>query len=168
MPYDDDLLRQTLAHQYKSGLSMLAEAVRSAKDELWISNSKGGAPYWCIAYHALFYTHLYIEPSEAAFKPWKHHREEVVKLGNPDVGEPYSKEEMLSYLELVEKRVLEALSEIDLSAADSGFSWKHRSTLEHKLENLRHLQHHTAQLMWMLREADGKSIPWDGGSIREE
>jgi len=42
---------------------------------------------------------------------------------------------------------------LDLDSAESGFSWYQMSKLEHQLVNIRHIQHHGAQLADRLRSA---------------
>jgi hypothetical protein len=39
-----------------------------------------------IAYHALFYTHLYLQPAEADFVPWEHHRPALPRPGRRGRG----------------------------------------------------------------------------------
>jgi hypothetical protein len=49
---------------------------------------------------------------------------------------------------------------LDLDSPESGFSWYQVPELEHQLVNLRHMQHHTAQLADRLRSAAGVGVRW--------
>jgi len=56
---------------------------------------------------------------------------------------------------------LQTLQAIDLLAPDSGFSWyRPMGKLEHQLVNLRHLQHHAAQLADRVRNHAGVGVDW--------
>ena len=52
---------------------------------------------------------------------------------------------------------------LDLNSTESGFSWYRMSKLEHQLVNIRHIQHHGAQLADRLRSAADIGISWVGG-----
>jgi hypothetical protein len=47
-----------------------------------------------------------------------------------------------------------------VATSRSGFSWYRMSKLEHQFVNLRHIQHHAAQLADRLRSAAGVGIKW--------
>ena len=56
----------------------------------------------------------------------------------------------------------DAVAALDLHAPESGFSWYKVSKLEHQIINVRHIQHHTAQLADRLRSAADIGISWVG------
>jgi hypothetical protein len=51
---------------------------------------------------------------------------------------------------------------LDLMSDESGFSWYPIPKLEHQLVNLRHIQHHMAQLADRLRASEAVGIRWIG------
>ena len=55
-----------------------------------------------------------------------------------------------------------AVDRLDLDAADCGFCWYQVSKLEHQLINIRHIQHHTAQLTDRLRSVSNVGVAWVG------
>ena len=57
-----------------------------------------------------------------------------------------------------------AVDALDLHAPECGFWWYKVSKLEHQLINLRHTQHHGAQLADRLRAAAGGHVKWVGAS----
>ena len=61
--------------QYHAALTMLRQAIEACPPELWTDASYVN-PFWHVAYHTLFYTDFYLQPSESAFVPWEHHRPE--------------------------------------------------------------------------------------------
>jgi len=93
-------LPATLKSQYYASLAMLGGAIDACPAELWTSDRYVN-PFWQVAYHTLFYTHLYLQPAEADFVPWEHHREAHNRFATgPDEGLiliPYSVAEIQSY-----------------------------------------------------------------------
>lgn len=78
-----DFLQQTrdaLKGQYHAGLRMLRQAIEVCPDDLWEGGDHPNQ-FWHVAYHGLFYTHLYLQPDEAAFTAWEGHRDEYQFLG---------------------------------------------------------------------------------------
>ncbi len=86
---------------------------------------------------------------EAAFKLWEKHRGE----GDGISGEPYTQAQVLEYWEFCDRMVDDAVDALDLDRTESGFSWYRMSKLEHQLVNIRHIQHHGAQLIDRVRSA---------------
>jgi hypothetical protein len=162
--------KAVLKSQYHAALDMLTQAVDLCPDDLWISSEHPNA-FWHVAYHALFVTHMYLQKDVESFRPWEHHRDTYQFLGqvpgnpqlSPKIGEPYSKAQISAYRMLCEREIDGAVERIDLAAQQSGFPWYTMSKLEHQLVNLRHLQHHTAQLADRLRRSAGRGVSWVGG-----
>jgi hypothetical protein len=157
-----------LASQYDAGLSNLREAIEVCPDRAW-NSAEDENRFWHIAYHVLFFTDLYMTVREEEYRPWPEGRREAVPLGeNPfdpeaefDDSDDYSREQLLGYLEEVRGRIDEELAGHDLSGP-SGFSWLPMSRLEAHIYNIRHLQHHTAQLVDRMREREGVHVAWVG------
>lgn len=167
-----DALRASLKSQYHAALAMLREAVERCPDELWAREGDAAAS-WQIAYHALFFTHCYLQPTADAFRPWERHVADVQYEdgipGPPDpasalplVAPPYTKADILEYWRVCDAMVDGAVDTLDLASASSGFPWYPISKFEHQLVNLRHVQHHTAQFAARLRTAAGIGISWVG------
>jgi len=165
-------LRRALQNQYHAALAMLREAIDRCPDDLW-TRAAGPNAYWQVAYHALFFAHFYLQRDEASFRPWKHHQSEAQYPdcipGPPDpesklplLPDPYSRAEVLEYWSLCDAMVDPALDALDLSSPESGFYWYPIPKLEHILVNLRHIQHHTAQLATLLRTHADLGIRWVG------
>src|SRR5688572_18507228 len=86
---DTETLRSILKSQYHAALAMLRETLERCPDDLWTSTEHRNS-FWQIAYHTLFFTHLYIQPNEAAFRPWEHHQAAQYEDGIPDEPDPNS------------------------------------------------------------------------------
>ena len=168
----DEALRTMLKSQYHAGLAMLREAIERCPDDVWESDNHKNA-FWQVAYHTLFFTHLYLHPHAGAFRPWDHHQADVQhedgipgaddpKNPMPLIPRPYSKAEALAYWSVCDEMVDGAVDTLDLHSAESGFHWYKVPKLEHQMVNLRHLQHHTAQLADRLRASADLGIKWVG------
>lgn len=156
-------VKQALKGQYKAGLAMLREAILKCPEDLWIAGSHPRST-WRIVYHAIFYTHLYIQVNEAAFTPWPKHRDSVRILWGdgevmPPAEPPYTRDEMVEYLDMVNERVDEWMDVLDLASPDPGFDWYHIPKLDHQILTIRHLQGHVGQLSELLM-ARGIDIDW--------
>ena len=165
-------LRTILKSQYHAALAMLRETIERCPDDLWFSKEPANA-FWQVAYHALFFTHLYLQPNEAAFRPWESHQSNVQNpdgiAGAPDpdsdlplIPRPYTKAEALAYWSICDEMVDSAVDALDLDSPESGFSWYKVPKLEHQIVNLRHIEHHMAQLADRLRASAGIGIQWVG------
>ncbi|HLK15336.1 MAG TPA: hypothetical protein VKT78_11060 [Fimbriimonadaceae bacterium] len=153
-------IRDALKGQYHAGLRMLRECVELCPEEMWLA----GAPreYWRIAYHAVFFTHLYMGQNEAAFKPWHKHQAAAYDLWGEDelTFEPYTKADVIGYIDDVREMVNPTVDALDLDTDDPGFHWyKNINKLEHELLNLRHIQGHVGQLSERLM-AQGIDSSW--------
>ena len=160
-------IAQVITSQYLASLDMLKQAVTKCPANLW-NSPQDKNKFWHLAYHALFYTHLYLQPAEKDFVPWAKHRADYQFMGplpwpphqEPDIGEPYQKEEVLEYLEFCRQQVSEKVPVLNL-AASSGFDWLPFNKLELQFYNIRHLQQHTGELCERLGRVN-IDIDWVG------
>lgn len=159
-------LAQVIVSQYQAALAMLKQTIAQCPDTLW-DNPADKTRFWHIAYHALFYTHLYVQEIEATFTPWPQHRPEYQFIGPvpwpphapPQIGAPYNRDTVLDYLAFCQREVAQRVPQLDLAAA-SGFDWLPFSKFEHLLYTLRHLQQHTGELMERLGTRANIEIDW--------
>ena len=166
---EDVNFRHIVQSQYLAALEMLKRVIESCPDALWDDPSYRNR-FWHMAYHALFYTHLYVQPGERDFVPWAKHRPNLNFMGPlpwpphdvPDPGEPYSQEELLAYLDHCRDQVRQQTAALDLERSDSGFGWIPLSKLELQFYTIRHLQQHTGELCERLYVAAGKEVDWVG------
>jgi hypothetical protein len=160
-------LKKTIKSQYHASLEMMKQVIDKCPDSLWVStNTKN--QFWCIVFHALFYTHLYLQPMEADFVRWTKYKDGSQFLGRqpwPPHAEPkfdrsYTKAELLEYLELCHAEVDVKVSILDLASA-SGFDWLPFDKAELQLYNIRHLQQHIGELSERLG-SQGIELDWIG------
>ena len=156
-----------LISQYLASLEMLCQTITRCPESMWdAANDK--TKLWHIAYHVLFFTHLYLQESDRTFRPWAKHRKEYQFLAKilwppytlPRIGESYyDREDVLEYLVFCEQQVAEQVPPMDLEAA-SGFDWLPFSKLELQIYSIRHLQQHTDELMERLGTRADVEVDW--------
>lgn len=153
--------RVAIRSQYRAALDMLEMAVNRCPESLW-DDATDRNRFWRVAYHAAFFTHLYLSDSLREFVPWN---VALTRLRLQDLGrdaegvEPCSKDDILAYLTVVRRVVDERVPSLDL-AAESGFDWLKCDKLELQLYNIRHVQHHTGELMERLGSRAGVEVEW--------
>ncbi|MBN1435282.1 DinB family protein [Candidatus Fermentibacterales bacterium] len=168
-------VRRVVESQYLASLEMLGNAVDLCPEELW-DDGRFGNRFWRIAFHTLFYTHLYLQSMEEDFRPWPKHRGQAEHMGEalpwpphdpPEVAEAYTKKEVLEYLDFCRREVLERTAELDVEREDSGFFWLPFGKLELQIYNIGHVRHHAGQLIERLRAETGLGVEWVGRSGTE-
>jgi len=149
-------IKSIIQSQYLASLEMLYQTIEKCPDKLWNKTSDKNK-FWHVAYHVIFYTHLYLQPKEEyqfmGSVPWPPHNE-------PQISESCAKQEILEYLTFCQKQVVDVVPQLDLQA-ESGFSWLPFSKLELQFYNIRHLQQHTGEMAERLGQA-GIDIFWVG------
>ena len=161
-------LKQVTKSQYLAALAMLQQAIEKCPDAVWVDEQEQNQ-FWHTAYHALFYTHLYLQPTEADFVPWYKHNEKARSLvieADSDAGtavdeKPYTKDEVLEYLAFCQHQV-EAVVDTLNFADESGFYWLPFTKLELQFYNIRHLMQHTGELYERLWARSKIELSWVG------
>jgi len=155
-----------VSSQIRAALRMLRSAIETCPDDLW-NREIDHNPFWVLAYHTLYFAHLYLSPSKEEFEPWERTVNGYVGYGKTDLGDwtkltpddVYAKADVLAYCDHIDGRV-SALVESTPFDAPSGFHWLKFSKGEAHLYNLRHIQHHAGQLIEWLRHTTGVGSKW--------
>ncbi len=152
-------LKNAIYSQYGAALDMLEQATVKCPEEMW-DDAQDKNRFWQVAYHVLYYTHLYLQPGVESFRRWPKHREHTSRLeSSGQLPQPYTQAEILEYLEFCRKQVNLQVPLLDLESA-SGFNWLPFDKLELQLYNIRHLQQHTGELMERLGARAGIDVDW--------
>jgi len=162
-------VRTALKEQYHAGLAMLAQCLDRCPDHLWTAGEYPRT-YWRIAYHAIYFTHLYLGQDEGSFQPWPERKDEFPEMWRkpwelepyelPEEAGLYSQRELRKYLEFVDQLIDPTVDGLDLDTSESGFGWyKNISKLSHQIMNVRHVQGHVGQLSELLM-AHGIDLNW--------
>lgn len=167
-----DAVRSALKRQYGAAIAMLRDAVERCPDDLWFDERPTNRS-WQVAYHALFFAHFYLGRDEHAFVPWSRHQGDVQYPDGipgpadpasplPLCATPYSRADVLAYADFCAERVDREVDALDLAAETCGFPWYPIPKLDHQIVNIRHIQHHAAQLADRVRAAADVGVRWVG------
>lgn len=159
-------MKNELVSQYKAAVKMLLDTIEKCPDGLWESIEFENA-FWRIAYHALFYTSLYLSESADKFVPWDKHMPNYNSLGTVThdqepiiINVVYSKNDIIDYAIRISDSLENMVSDKN-NDEQCGFYWIPMNRLQLHLYNIRHLQHHVGQLTERLHQAGIQGIKWE-------
>jgi hypothetical protein len=140
---------------------MLEIAVTACPDEVW-ADREARPEYWYTVYHTLFWLDLYLSGSLDGFAPPEPFTLDELDPAGVLPDRVYSKDEMLRYLAHGRDKCRRVLGELtnERAAATCRFGPREIGFLELLLDNMRHVQHHTAQLNLILRQRIDSAPPW--------
>ena len=150
-----------LRGQFGAALDMLENAMRACPAELWGDGPPAQA-FWYVAYHALFWLDLYLSDAVAGFAPPAPFTLDELDPAGLVPARVYTKEELAAYLEHGRRKcaaVLDALTD-ETARRRCGFERLDLDVAGLHLYNLRHVQHHAAQLNLMLSQRTGSAPRW--------
>lgn len=145
--------------QFGAAVDSLESAVLACPADLWGDRSRQ-PEFWYVVFHALFWFDFYLSGSPEGFAPPSPFGLEELDPAGVIPDRAYSKEELLSYLEHGRRKCrvrLENLKEENVHRLFE-FGTLKLSVAELLLYNMRHVQHHAAQLNLILRR-ETKSAP---------
>lgn len=154
-----DIVKESLWEQFGASIDALGNAVAMWPDELWEKKPKA----FRMAFHTLFFLEYYLTYPPLNFKPALAITETD---GDFNPTRIYSKKEMLEYVAVCKAKCREQINKFD--ETNLGMRWSkqmgHRyfeiNYFELMMYNMRHVQHHTAQLNMMLRNEIDDAPDW--------
>ncbi|TGD57992.1 DinB family protein [Flavobacterium humi] len=154
----DASLKESLWKQFGATIDMLENAIRLCPESVWDSELK----YWYSAYHTIFYLDYYLSYDPENFRPPAPY---TLSEFDPDGAYPdrvYSQEELLEYLEFAREKCFTLITTLTEEKAKYRFVNPYRdySIFEMLLYNMRHVQHHVAQLNLLLRQDIDDAPKW--------
>ena len=162
-----DILKESLWKQFGASIDMLKNAIVLWPEERWHTDKK----FFYNAYHCLIFLDYYltIPPTNLSF-PLPYTIMEPEHTPKDAVGDLvpnriYSKKELLDYLDASRKRchtLIGSLTEEKLNDRfiEEGPDPMNYSVIEILLYNMRHVQHHTAQLNLISRQTINNASGW--------
>lgn len=157
----DNALKETIWQQFGAAIDMLGNAMIACPDNLWCDRSRK-PEFWYTAYHALFFLDFYLSDSESGFTPPPPYTLSELDPAGVFPDRVYSKNELLSYLEHGRRKcraVIGDLTEQQLHQR-CRFERPDATVAGLLLYNMRHVQHHAAQLNLLLRQATDSAPRW--------
>lgn len=150
-------INETLGRQFGASIDMLENAIRLCPDEFWDTETK----FWYRAYHCLFWLDYYLTLDPSTFTPPPPFT--VSEFENGALPErTYTREELIAYLEYGRKKCFTLVLAMTEETVNSRWTnaTKDYTVLEILLYNMRHVQHHAAQLNLLLRQEIDDAPKW--------
>lgn len=156
-------MNETIWRQFGAALDMLENAIRLCPENVW-GDRKGFHEFWYMTYHTIFWTDHYLDETPESYHPPEPY---TLSEFDPEGAFPdrvYTRDEMLTYLEHCRTKCRAVLSGLTDDSAQqlNRHGHKELSVVELHLYNLRHVQHHTAQLNLLLRQQVDNAPRWVG------
>jgi uncharacterized damage-inducible protein DinB len=140
---------------------MLENAVRACPEGLWGDRARR-PEFWHVVYHTLFYLDLYLDGSAEGFAPPGPFTLDELDPAGRRPERVYTKGELLGYLGHCRAKCRATVRALTDEAARvrCAFGWVEMEFAELLLYNMRHVQHHAAQLNLLLRQAADDAPRW--------
>jgi hypothetical protein len=156
-----DFWRSAIRQQFHAAIDMLGNAIEACPNSAW--SGQAPRPFWYLAFHTLFFLDLYLsECEESQFHPPPPFGLTELASGFVPPERAYRKDELLGYLEHCRKKldaVMAGMTEAWV-ANPCPFDYREMSNGELLLYNMRHVQHHAAQLNMRLRQETDSAPDW--------
>jgi hypothetical protein len=160
-------IQELLTHQFEAALCTLDRCVDRCPVSAW-NRPVGNLAFCQLAFHTLFYTDFYLGPDEDSFRRQPFHQQhgdvfrDYEELEDRPQMLLYDKPSIETYVEYCRNKAAREISAetADSLAARCGFPRRNMSRAELYVYNLRHVQHHAAQMSLRLRLDFGENIPW--------
>jgi hypothetical protein len=155
-------LKEILWLQLGASLDMLGNAVSACPKELW-ERPSDQMGFWYMAYHALWFLDHDLSPAGGEFAPPAfdiHNYELAIK--EPPYLHSYSKSDVQEYLQHCRLRAQGAIERLDdpNPRVLRGCERAKANATEVIVGQIRHIQHHSAQLNLLLRQATDSAPGW--------
>lgn len=147
--------------QFGAAIDTLENAIRFCPDDLW-SDQSGYHQIWYMAYHTLFWLDYYLDETHEDYKPPEPFGLEELDPSGIIPARPYTKDELLAYLEYGREKCRETINGMtgEIAGIVHKFGKAEITHAELLLYNLRHVQHHSAQINLLLRQKIDSAPGW--------
>ncbi len=153
--------REVLWRQFGAAIEMIENAMLACPNELWGDRSQQ-PEFWYVVYHTLFWLDVYLSETVEGFVPPAPFTLEEFDPAGVLPPRVYTRDELHTYLEHGRSKcraTIEALTE-ESAHVHRKFGSVQGSVVELLLYNLRHVQHHAAQLNLILRQKTDAAPGW--------
>ncbi len=151
-------LKESIWNQFGASIDMLENAIQLCPKELWDTEQN----FWYWAYHGLFWLDCYLTLEPEKFSPQPPFTLSEFDPSGKMPDRTYTKEELLDYLQASRKKCKDLITELTEEVALKIWSheYKNYPVVEMLLYNMRHVQHHAAQLNLLLRQHINDAPLW--------
>ena len=165
-----DTIKQLITRQMAASLDTLKYCVDACPENAW-QDYHNDAPFSQVVFHTLFFTDFYLGRDSEPFREQAFHAQHKEDFGDYEELEDripanmYGKPFCLEYLAhcYAKLRARVANETVESMTGGSGIDFRTMSRAELYVYNIRHIQHHAAQLGLRLQFISGKQMPWFSG-----
>ena len=153
--------RAIIWQQFGAAIDMLENALFACPEALWSDRSRR-PEYWYVVFHTLFFLDFYLSDSDKGFAPPAPFTRDELDPAGVLPGRVYTKDELHVYLEHGRRKcrvAIDALTE-EKALRHCEFERPDVTRAELFLYNMRHVQHHAAQLNLILRQETDSAPGW--------
>jgi hypothetical protein len=157
----DENFKEIIWRQFGAAIDMLENAIFACPEDLW-GSQKGFQEFWYIAFHALFWLDLYLSDTPDGFMPPGPFTLAELDLAGLLPERVYTKDELRNYLNHDRSKCCSKIKSMTEEKAKQRFVFGslNFSISELMLYNMRHVQHHAAQLNLLLRRKIDSAPRW--------
>lgn len=153
-----ETIKQSLWRQLGASIDMLKDSILLCPDDEWDTERK----IWYQAFHTLFFADYYLSQEPKTFTPPAPFTESEFEDSMPE--RTYSKTELINYLSTCRqkaKNLIDNLTEQSVEARWINASGSMNYSIhEILIYNIRHIQHHVAQINLHLRQTNNDATEW--------
>jgi DinB superfamily len=151
-------IKDAIWSQFGASLDMLENAIFMCPDEHWATELN----FWYTAYHCIFWTDYYLTAEPNKFEPPSPFTFSEFEPDGKMLAIIYTKKEILGYLNHCRTKSIKVFMGLTVEKLNDRWinEYKNFSMLEILIYNLRHVQHHSAQLNLLLRQTVNDSPAW--------
>lgn len=152
---------EIILSQYGAALESLRRAIEACPDDMWFDQDRE-PQFWYIPYHTLFFFDYYLSESPDGFAPPEPFTLEELDPRGIIPEKPFKKEEMYRYIDHCHGKARDRIRgmSVDSARESANFLQGDLSNGELLIYNLRHVQHHAAQLNLLLRQEGVPPPKW--------
>ncbi len=152
------LIRESIWNQFGASLDMLENAIVMCPNEHWDTQIK----FWYTSYHCIFWTDYYLTTDPNKFAPPTPFTFSEFDPTGKMPDRAYSKTELLTYLGHCRQKASQLIAGLTIDKLNDRWinDYKNYSLLEILFYNIRHIQHHSAQLNLLLRQTINNAPTW--------
>jgi hypothetical protein len=153
--------REVVWRQFGAAIDTLENALIACPEEIWADRTRN-PEYWYAVFHTLFFLDYYLSDSEVGFAPPPPFTLDELDPAGVLPERVYTKDELHAYLRHGRRKCRKAIESLTEESARRrcGFRRREMSVAELLLYNMRHVQHHAAQLNLILRQTIDSAPRW--------
>jgi DinB superfamily len=151
-------IKNSIWTQFGASLEMLENAITICPEAHWNTDLK----FWYTSYHCIFWTDYFLTTEPKTFEPPTPFTLSEFDPTGKKPDRVYTKTELLVYLRHCQQKAFNLISGLTTERLNDRWinDYKNYSLLEILLYNLRHIQHHSAQLNLLLRQNINDAPTW--------